>query len=692
MFLKSICRGNQIFHLKIKRSRQIVFLPGKIFLIFFSFSLIAGEANQLFTDKNSIVISEEVAMKLFNSTSNVIGKTIDFQNEKQLLVTGIFKVVPVNSSLQFDFVLSDRILIDKYPSIENWGNSMPSTYVLLKESTNIEQFNDKIARLIERKNGESNRTLFTKPYSDKYLLGTYKNGIQAGGRIEYVKLFSIIAVFILVIACINFMNLSTARASGRVKEIVMKKAMGASRQSLIFQYLAESLLIACLSVIIAIILVGLFLPQFNEITGKHITINLSAFQILVFLGITVITGLIAGSYPALYLSTFNPVTLLKGKFAGSKRELWTRKGLVVFQFVMSGILIVFVLVVYRQIEFIQNKDLGFNKENILYFDIEGKVAENCNAFLSEIRSIQGIVNASSSAFNILGKHLITGNVRWNGKNPDDNIDFHIQPVNFDFIETLGIELKEGRSFSKDFGSDNSKIICNETATKIMGYEDPVGKVINLSGENREIIGVTRDFHFESLYNTINPLLFILVQPAQNLEIIVKINSVIAIETINKLGEYYENYNPGFVFEYKFLDEDYQAQYDAEKRVGVLSRYFAGLAILISCLGLFGMAVFSAERRTREIGIRRVYGSGAIRILYLLTGDFTKLVIISLLIAIPLSYLITKNWLNGFEYRVQLEWWYFVVSGLIALLLTWFTVGTIAIKMTNVNPAKCLKDE
>jgi len=675
-----------------KKIKANCIFAGKDFFNIFSFNLIEGDANLLFTDRNSIVISEEVAMKLFHSSSNVVGKTIDFQKEKQFMVSGVFKVVPSNSSLQFDFVLSDKILIEKYPSIDNWGNNQPSTYVLLKKGTNVNQFNDKIARLIERKCGESNRILFLKPYSDNYLYGTYKNGVQAGGRIEYVRLFSIIAVFILVIACINFMNLSTARASRRIKEIVMEKALGASRRSLTFQYLAESILMAFLSLFIAILLIKLLLPQFNEITGKHMIVNFNSFQILVFFGITLITGLIAGSYPALYLSSFNPVTVLRGKFPGSKGELWTRKGLVVFQFVLSGILIVFVLVVYKQIEFIKNKDLGFNKENILYFDIEGRVAENWDAFLSEIKNIPGIINASSSAFNIIGKHNITGSVNWEGKNPDDKIDFHMQLVNYDFIETLGIELKEGRAFSKDFGSDNAKIICNETAVNIMGLKDPVGKVINLWGENRHIVGVTKDFHFESFYKKINPLLFILVPPSRNLKIMVKIKSGTERETINKLGEFYEDYNPGFVFEYKFLDEDYQAQYDAEKRIGILSRYFAGLAIMISCLGLFGMAAFSAERRTKEIGIRKVFGSSAIRIVYLLTSDFTILVITSLLISLPLSYLITKNWLSEFEYRIQLEWWYFVVSGLIALILTWVTVGTLALKMTNISPAECLREE
>lgn len=685
-------QGKPNLSFKDKKIKANCLFVSKDFFNIFSYDLIEGDANHTLTDKNSIVISEEVAMNLFNSTTNVIGKTIDYQNEQQFFVSGIFKQVPSNSSLQFDFVLSDKLLIEKYPSIGNWGNNQPSTYILLKQGTNIKQFNDKIARLIESKCGQSYRTLFLRPFSDKYLYGTYENGVQVGGRIEYVKLFSIIAIFILVIACINFMNLSTARASKRIKEIGMKKALGASQKSLIFQYLSESMLMAFLSLFVAIILVEFFLPQFNEITGKQITINFSSFHILIFLGITLFTGLIAGSYPALYLSGFNPVTVLKGKFNSSISELWTRKGLVIFQFALSGILIVSVLVVYKQIKFIQDKKLGFDKDNIVYFDMEGRVAENRNVFLSEIKNIPGIVNASSTAFNILGLHNITGGVSWEGKNPNDIIDFHMQIVNYDFIETHSIEMKEGRAFSKDFGSDNSNIICNEAAIKIMGLKDPIGKVINLWGKNRQIIGITKDFHFESLYKKVNPLLFILASSSQNLKIMAKIKSGTEKETIDRLGKFYEEYNPGFVFEYKFLDENYQVKYIAEKRVAVLSRYFAGLAILISCLGLFGLAAFTAERRRKEIGIRKVLGLSELGIITLLTKDFTNIVLASMLISFPVSYFITKHWLDSFAYRIELQVWYFIGVGLITLFIAWITVGTQAIRAALANPVESLRYE
>jgi len=665
---------------------------GKDFFNIFSYSLIKGEPNEILTDINFIVISDEVAMNLFGTTQNVAGQVIEFQNESQFIVSGIFERVPSNSSLQFDFVLSNDVLKRKYPSMDRWENNSHNTYVVLKEGSNIAQFDDKIASLIERKCGESNRKLFLKPYSDRYLYGTYEDGILVGGRIEYARMFSAIAIFILVMGCINFINLSTAKASERTKEIAVKKVFGASRRSLTFQYLAESILMAFFSLLTAIFLIVLFLPWFNDITGKHIIFNFNSLHILFFLGVTLITGFIAGSYPAIYFSAFNPAIILKRKSQGSKGELWTRKGLVIFQFVLSSILIVSVLVIYKQIEFIQNKKLGFDKDNVMYFDMEGRISETGDVFLSEIKNIPGIVNASSTMFNIIGKHNITGDVRWGGRNPDDKIDFHMQFINYDFIETLGIKMKEGRAFSRDFGADYSKIICNETAIDIMGLKDPIGKVINLGGEERQIIGVTCDFHYESLHQSVNPLIFILAQPSQNLKIMAKIKSGTERETIDKLKKFYENYNPGFVFEYTFLDDENQARYVSERRIGILSRYFAGIAIIISCLGLFGLVTFSAERRTKEIGIRKVLGSSALRIVYLLSGDFTILVIVSIFIALPLSYLITKNWLNEFAYRVPLEWWYFIGSGFFALLTAWITVGTLAIKRANINPAKCLREE
>jgi ABC-type antimicrobial peptide transport system permease subunit len=674
---------------------------GKDFFRMFSFQLIDGNVNQVLSDKNSIVLSEELAMKLFNTTSNIIGRTLKMKHQffpGAFQVSGIFKRVPLNSSLQFDFVLPFNSIYDQIPSWADWRNNNPNTYVLLKQEANVGQFNDKIANLIERKCGDSSRTLFLRPYADKYLYGagaisiSNENGQQAGNRIEYVKLFSLIAIFILIIACINFMNLSTAKASGRMKEIGMKKAVGADRKSLIIQHLSESILMAILSLAVAILIVELLLPQFNEITGKHIALTMNANIILSALGISLFTGFIAGSYPALYLSGFNPVHILKGRFHSSSAELWTRKGLVIFQFVISGILIVSVLVIYKQIEFIQTKKLGYNKDNIIYFDKEGSVTENLDAFLAELKNIPGVVNASSSAFPIIDTKSSTEDIRWEGKALDMISRFNVQFINYDFIDMHGIEMKGGRTFSRDFGSDNSKIIFNEAAIKMMGLKDPVGKSVNMWGIDRQIIGVTKDFHFESLHELVKPMLFILAPAKQNMRIMVKIKADNEKKTINRLGEFYKKYNPSYVFEYKFLDEDYQAQYVSETRVAVLSRYFAGIAIIISCLGLFGLAAFSAERRQKEIGIRKVLGSSELGIIALLTNDFTKIVLVSILISIPVSYFITKNWLDSFAYRIDLSPWYFVGAGVTTLVIALATVSFQAIKAATANPVEALRYE
>jgi ABC-type antimicrobial peptide transport system permease subunit len=668
---------------------------GEDFFNMFSFQLIEGKANQVLLDKSSIVLSEELAIKLFNTTSNITGRTLIMKHQLfpgTYQVSGIFKNVPLNSSLQFDFVLTFRAIYEQMPNWSDWRNNNPSTYVLLKHGANVGQFNDKIAHLIERKCQDSSRTLFLRPYADKYLYGSYENGRQTGDRIEYVKLFSLIAVFILIIACINFTNLSTAKASGRMLEIGIKKAVGAGRKSLIIQYLCESVLMAVLSLIIAIFLVDLLLPEFNELTGKHIVLTMNADVVLVVLSITLFTGFIAGIYPALYLSGFHPILVLKGMLHSSGAELWTRKGLVIFQFVISGILIVSVLVINKQIEFIQIKKLGFNKDNIIYFDKEGKAGENLDAFLSELKNIPGVVNVSSSAFPIIGTKSSTTDITWEGKAPDVTGQFKIQSTNYDFIEMHGIEMVEGRSFSRDYSSDDSKIIFNEAAIKMMGMKYPVGNTVNMWGVERQIIGITKDFNFESLHEQVKPILFILSSSAQNLRIMVKIKDGNEKETIDRLHQFYENYIPGYAFEYKFLDEDFQSQYISEKRIAVLSRYFAGMAIIISCLGLFGLAAFSVERRRKEIGIRKVFGSTRLGIITLLTNEFTRIVFVSLLISFPVSYLISKHWLDTFAYKVDLSPWYFFGAGTITLFIAWFTVGIQAMKAATANPAENLKYE
>jgi predicted permease len=667
---------------------------GKNYFNIFSYKLIQGDADQVLTDKNSIVISEDVAMKLFNGKDNVVGKTIEFQHEREFIVSGVFENIPAASSTRFDFVLSFDFFTDIKPWAGEWNSSGPHVYVVLREGTDVNTFNQKIENFVAAKtNAKSDptrRRMFLASYADNYLYGNYENGVQSGGRIEYVKLFSVIALFILIIACINFMNLSTAKAAARIKEVGVRKALGAGRRRLVIQYMGESMLMTLLSLITALALVGLVLPQFNLITGKHILLRWDAGLVLSLISIALFTGLIAGSYPAFYLSGFNPVAVLKGKLNSSIGEVWVRKGLVTFQFALSIILIVSVLIVYKQIDFVRRQNLGYNKDNVIYFDVEGRVKENPETFLSEINRIPGIQSAASSTHKMTGRGWNRG-LSWEGMENDEHVPVTIMVVNHDFIETLGIEMREGRSFSSDIGADTARVIFNEAAIDAMGYKDPLGK----KAMGFEIIGVVKNFHFESFHTDVIPQLFILHRnrfggpPSL---IMARIEAGKEVETLERLNEFYKSYNPGFPLDYRFLDEDYQRQYVSEQRVSTLSRYFAGLAIVISCLGLFGLAAFTAQRRLKEIGIRKVLGSSDFGIVRLLTADFTKTVLTAIVVALPLSYFLAGRWLASYAYRIDLEWWIFAGSGVLALLIAWFTVGLQTLRVARINPTECIKDE
>jgi putative ABC transport system permease protein len=668
---------------------------GTDFFKVFSYPLISGDMNRVLSGKQAIVLSERLAMKLFNSTAvlgkEIVWRNVEMQNETHALVTGVFKDTPSNSSDHFDFLVSLDVLYAVNDNYKKWGNYGPDTFIVLKENADPALVNTKIRDFMQSK-GITNPTLFIVPYADAYLHGSYTNGIQTGGRIEYVRLFSLIAIFILVIACINFMNLSTARASRRMKEVGIKKVMGAGRQSLIMQYLGESVLLSTLSLFIALLCVELFLPQFNEITGKDLSLHFDGRLLLIITGITLTTGLISGSYPAIYLSGFNPAVALKGKLAASASALWTRRGLVVFQFTLSVVLIVCVFVVYKQIEFVQHKNMGYQKENVVYMEAEGKVKTSIVPFLAGVMKLPGVLSASSMDRGFLGEFGTTeGDFKWEGRDPRQVIKFQNASINTGLIETLGIKMAAGRSFSDKFGADSTKILINEEGIRAMGLKDPVGKIFGLWGKDYQIVGVVKNFNYESLHEPVKPLFF--RYAAQNTNrVLIRIKAGEEKETLAALHDFYVHYNPGFQFEYRFLDQDFQAQYIAENRVSVLSRYFAGLAVIISCLGLFGLAAFTAERMVKEIGIRKVLGASEWSIVYILSGEFIKPVVLSVVIALPLSYALTRYWLNTFAYRIDLHLWYFIGAGLLALVISWLTVGLQAVKAARMNPIQCLRDE
>ena len=672
---------------------------GKSFFKMFSFKLIQGNAGQVLNDKNAIVISENLAAGLFGSPAMAIGKSIEYElfgKKTPAFVSGVFEDVPANSSMKFDFVLTHEVLLTEiWPNGQNWWNTGPVTYLHLKKGTDITQFNAKITNFIDKYLKDNDFTLFTRPYSSAYLNANYENGVQTGGRIEYVKLFSIIAIFILVIACINFMNLSTAKASRRLKEVGIKKAVGSTRAALIMQFLSEAVFMAFLSLILACIMVILLLPFFNQITGKALTIIPDTNLVILVLGATFVTGLFSGSYPAFYLSGFNPVAVLKGRPKNSVGELLARRGLVVFQFVVSLVLIISVMIIYRQMEYVQSKNLGYDRSNIIYFDKEGTISQNPETFITELKKLPGIVNASAIQQSVVrtgaGNGASTYGISWPGKSDKDFIDFVVRAVDYDMIETLGITFKEGRSFSKEFGADSINLIFNEAAIKVMGLKNAIGTPIRMWDRNMSIVGVVKDFHLASLHEPIAPMVF-MYRPSNTSMIMAKMERGKVKETVSALESFYKKFNPGYPFEYKFLDDAYQAQYVSEQRVSVLSRYFAGLAILISCLGLFGLAAFHAEVRTKEIGIRKVLGASISSVMFLLSKDFLKMVIIAVVMAFPLAWWAMNNWLSSFAFKIDIGISVFVVAFAAIVLITLFTVSFQAIKAAIANPVESLRTE
>jgi putative ABC transport system permease protein len=530
-------------------------------------------------------------------------------------------------------------------------------------------------------------------FSDNYLQNTFNHGARVGGRYEYVKLFSLIAIFILVIACINFMNLSTAKASGRMKEVGIKKVVGAERSQLIIQFLSESLLMAIFTMIVAIAVAWLLLPQFNLLTGKDIKMRFDLPLVAVLIGITLFTGLLSGSYPALYLSKFKPLAILKGKLKSSFAELVARKGLVVFQFTLSAMLIVAVLVVYRQIQFIQSTKLGYNKDNVIRIDSEGKLQGNEEDFTTALQTIPGVVNASFTQHNLIGRNFGSADLSWEGKNLRQNVYFEGMWGGYNFIKTMGMEMAAGRYFTKGFGDDNNKIIINETAAKATNLKNPIGKTIKWGNTPFQIIGVVKDFHFESLHDVVKPTFILLGQGVNPwFKVMIRIKGTQQKETIAQIQKMYESYNPGFPFTFNYLDEAYQKQYETETRVSVLAGYFSALAIIISCLGLFGLVAFTAQKRQKEIGIRKVIGASVNNITVMLTKDFLKLVIIAVIVAFPLSWWAMSQWLQGFAYRIDIGAGVFFIAIVSIVVITLLTVSFQAIKAAIANPVKSLRSE
>jgi len=661
----------------------------KDFFNVFSYRLLHGNRDNVLSDKNAVVISQALALKLFDDVDHAVGKAIEWNAQDisgVFHISGVFETVPPGATTHFDIVLNYQLFQEKNPS-EGWLNNGPRTYILIKENTSLKLLNDKIKGLIQAKNVNTQSTLLIQRYNDRYLYGKYENGAPSGGRIEYVKLFATIAIFILVIACINFMNLSTARASRRIREVGIKKTIGAKTSALVFQYLGESFFMVLVAMTIAILIVDLMLVPFGTLTGKNLELTFNTSTLVVLAVVTSVTALLAGSYPAVYLSGFRPAEVLKGNTDRSAIHVWARTGSVIFQFMISVVLIVSVWVVYKQVEFVQRKNLGFERDQVVYFNVE-KMSET---FLSEIKGIHGVVNAGGGNVET-GRQLGgTNGIDWEGKSEDDNTFFNILWLSYDLMETVGMEMLSGHTFSREFGSVD-QIIFNEVAIQSMGLEDPVGKIIHIGGEKKQIIGVVKNFHYESLYQPLKPCALMLAPMEYAPRVSVKIEAGHERSVLANLKMLFDRHNPGQIFEFKFMDEDYERLYASENRVALLSRYFAGIAMLVSCLGLFGLAAFTIERRTKEIGIRKVLGASPFRIFRLLSAGFAKMVLTGIVAGLLISSVVAHLWLESFAYHIELEPSYFLFAGVTALLIALLTVSYHAVKGASVNPIEYLRNE
>ncbi|MDX1941647.1 MAG: ABC transporter permease [Saprospiraceae bacterium] len=661
------------------------------FFQMFSFKMLHGDANTALKQPTSIAISEDLANKYFN-TSNAIGKIIRINNIENYQVSAVFANVPDQSTLQFDFVLPVESFVQKNDWLKSWNSNGIQALIQLREGTDANALEAKLKNFLKDHSDQKRAVLDLINMSDTYLRMDYKDGkYQGGGRIVYVRLFAIIALFLILIACINFMNLSTARSALRAKEVGIRRVTGAVRGQLFGQFLGESLIMSFISGLIAIGLTALILPWFNHLFETEIVLKINNPNFwLAWLTIVILTGLLSGSYPALFLSSFQPIEVFKGVVKTGKGAVWFRQGLVVTQFAIAIFLVVGTLVIYNQMSYIRNKNLGYNKDNLLYIPSNETLSANYEVVKSELKQIPGIQDVTTSDGLVYSWGSNTPDFSWEGKNPDQDILFNHIGTSYDFVKTIGAELKAGRDFSKEFATDSVNFIINEESARLMGMSDPVGKSLTWGDTKGQIIGLVKDFSINSLHTAQQPVILYL-QPFINV-LYVRIDGQNVSNTLAQMEKVVKKHSPAYPFEYKFVDEEYDQLYRSEKRISALSRAFAILAIFVSCLGLFGLAAFTAEQRTKEIGIRKVLGASVTSLVTLLSTDFLKLVLISTLIAFPLGWWAMNQWLERFAYRIELSWWIFVIAGVLAVLIAMLTVSSQAIRAAVANPADSLKSE
>ena len=706
--IKNTCRSSwdryTLFSRNDKAIYEIGFYVDSSIFSIFTLPFTQGKQDHAFDQLHSLVISEKMANKFFpldaahGDDKNIIGKTLKMDNKEEYMITGVMKNLPENSTLQLDWLAPFEVFLDENDWLQQWGNNGIQTFVELDKKADVAAIDKKLDRYIKSKDTSAVAQPFLLSMNDWRLRSNFEEGKQTGGRIQYVRMFSIIAWIILLIGCINFMNLATARSEKRAREVGVRKVMGAGKRNLIAQFIGESIVMSFLSVIIAIVIMYLVLPVFNTVVVKHLTVGLNEpSHISSLLAIGLICGLVAGSYPAIYLSSFNPIRVFKGLTIKGSAPVIVRKGLVVLQFTISIALIIGTIIIYQQIQHIKNRELGYNKNNLIQTGLRGNMDKNFKVIKQDLLASGYVENAALSNLNQLYMGSSTNDFRWDGKDPAKKILVTQDYITPEYISTTGIKIKQGRDFYLVAANDSLSVIINETLANMIG-KDPVGKILyrDTSATGAipyTIVGVTKDFVFGDMYAKADPLVFMCYPEDRFGYLYVRTKSQSNTEkAVSKIEAIIKNNNPGYPFDYVFVDDEFNKQFKSEMLIGKLSRIFALLAIIISCLGLFGLAAYTAERRTKEIGIRKVLGASVTGITGLLSKDFLRLVFVSAIIAFPLSWWFMHKWLQNYAYRITISWWVFVLAGLLALIIALVTISFQSIRAAISNPVKSLRTE
>ncbi len=674
---------------------------GRDYFQIFAFPFLAGDRGSALQNPDAVVLTLSMARKFFPegfsddvsyaaSAASILGQTIRLEDRLDVTVTAVMEDLPAQSSVQYNFLLPAGEYTQRNSWTDQWSNNGMRLYVKLQAGTNAELVSAKIANVIKEHEEDSVSELFLQPYRDIYLRSDFENGVLVGGRIEYVQILALVGIFILLLASINFMNLTTARSTQRALEIGIRKSFGSSQRSLAGLFLGEAILTALVALGFAAVAVWLLLPSFNALAGKQMTLADPASWAQ-FAALTVLTGLVAGAYPAIYLSRVRITRVLRSGDLHASAGSGLRKSLVVFQFAVSIALIVCTFTVYSQLDYIRTKNLGVDKENVVFSELVGGASEQFETFRSELLQYPSITSVTSGSENPLEVNTSTDGVEWDGKSADDRTLFSLIRASIDYVETMRMEVLDGRSFSPAFVTDTNNVVINEAAARAIGLDNPVGQRLAVWGRDGQIVGVVKDFHMASMYDAIQPLIFRL-EPEDNGILFLRTAAGQTEDALAAFEEVFTKFSPAFPFEYQFLDDNYESTYRSEFVIGTLASYFAGLALFVACLGLFGLAAFTAERRTKEIGIRKVLGASATQVALLLSKDFAKLVIIAFVVSAPVAYYLMTDWLNGFTFHTQLGVGMFVVAAVSVFVVAYATVGYQSFRAALANPVDSLRSE